>query len=176
MSSSKSRKTKRSRESDNGSTKQSRHSNQAPLNKRRLQVIAVSLTGLTIGATGFAVGFRASYEQQRVSPADPVPDVCLDHPTPAAIPAAQASTTIKFEVSGARANAQAVQPLPSDRDYIVRRGDCLWRIAHVHYGDANLWAELACYNGLSDPDDLPMGSRLKIPSRTKLLSEAAKTR
>lgn len=53
------------------------------------------------------------------------------------------------------------------KTYVVREGDCLSRIAAQQLGDANRYLEIAKLNAdqLKDPDDLPVGTQLKMPAR-----------
>jgi len=53
------------------------------------------------------------------------------------------------------------------REYVVRRGDTLSRIAGQQYGDAERWREIALHPDnvelVSDPARPPVGARLRIP-------------
>lgn len=51
------------------------------------------------------------------------------------------------------------------RQYLVRKGDTLARIARRELGDAAAWSVLADYNGLPSPDQITVGQRLWLPSR-----------
>jgi nucleoid-associated protein YgaU len=45
----------------------------------------------------------------------------------------------------------------------VRPGEALSRICRAHYGDASLAAAVAKYNGLTDPNAIQAGTRLRLP-------------
>ena len=53
------------------------------------------------------------------------------------------------------------------RQYVVREGDSLWRIADKRLGDAARYAEIAKLNAgiLDDEDSLSAGMRLRMPAR-----------
>lgn len=53
----------------------------------------------------------------------------------------------------------AAQP----RQYVVLKGDSLWRIALAVYGDGKRWPEIAAANDLQDPAQISAGQRLIIP-------------
>ncbi|MHC4948959.1 MAG: LysM peptidoglycan-binding domain-containing protein [Planctomycetota bacterium] len=57
---------------------------------------------------------------------------------------------------------------PDDAVHAVGGGETLTSICRRHYGDAALVAALAAYNGLSDPDELRAGHRLRLPPATAL--------
>ena len=60
------------------------------------------------------------------------------------------------------------------RTYVVKRGDTLRKIARARLGDAALYARLAEFNGLRDPNRIAVGQRLEIPSRRDLRSPPAR--
>ncbi len=51
------------------------------------------------------------------------------------------------------------------KTYVVQRGDSLWKIAQKQYGDGRAWRKI--YNAnrgrISDPSDVPIGTKLVIP-------------
>ena len=47
--------------------------------------------------------------------------------------------------------------------HTVREGETLRGIARKLYGDPNLDVDLAAFNGLSDPNKIKVGQRLKLP-------------
>ena len=51
----------------------------------------------------------------------------------------------------------------SERTYEVRSGESLSTICHQTYGTAALTAALATHNGISDPDLVRAGQRLRLP-------------
>ena len=48
------------------------------------------------------------------------------------------------------------------RTYTVKKGDTLWGIATLFYGDGTRWRELASRNGVSDPKKLQIGKVLTL--------------
>jgi nucleoid-associated protein YgaU len=50
------------------------------------------------------------------------------------------------------------------RTYIVRKGDSLGEIAQRELGSARRWPEIVKLNHLDDPDDVPAGLALRLPS------------
>jgi nucleoid-associated protein YgaU len=49
--------------------------------------------------------------------------------------------------------------------YTVAKGDTLWSIAASRLGDGNRWRDIATLNQLSDPDDISVGQKLKLPAK-----------
>jgi len=54
-----------------------------------------------------------------------------------------------------------------NKQYVVREGDSLWRIAAEQLGDATRYTEIIKLNAdiIEDEDDIPPGLRLRIPAR-----------
>jgi nucleoid-associated protein YgaU len=61
-----------------------------------------------------------------------------------------------------RPKPPAAQP---SKQYVVREGDNLWRIANKQLGDGERFREIIKLNALEDEDYLTVGMRLKIPIR-----------
>lgn len=59
--------------------------------------------------------------------------------------------------------------------YYVKRGDSLQKIAKALLGDPKLYARIAEYNALRDPNRLTVGQRLEIPSRREIAPPPAPT-
>jgi nucleoid-associated protein YgaU len=55
---------------------------------------------------------------------------------------------------------------PSERTYVVEKGDSLWKIAKHHYGDGEKWRKIYEANRdlIKDPDLIHPGQRLRIPN------------
>lgn len=74
-----------------------------------------------------------------------------------------------FEPVNASASTRASRPVASkptaSKEYTVQTGDRLWDIAEQFLGDGKRYPEIVRFNGLSDPDHIPAGTKLKIPSR-----------
>jgi nucleoid-associated protein YgaU len=49
--------------------------------------------------------------------------------------------------------------------YVVQDGDSLSRIAARQLGNSGRYLEIAKLNGLKDPDNLTVGTQLKMPAR-----------
>jgi len=54
-----------------------------------------------------------------------------------------------------------------NRQYVVREGDSLWRIAAEQLGDGTRYEEISELNAdiVEDEDDIPVGLRLRMPAR-----------
>ena len=53
--------------------------------------------------------------------------------------------------------------------YIVQRGDTLGKISQDQFQDAGLWAQLAKYNKISNPNLIKTKQRIVIPSQAQLV-------
>ena len=53
--------------------------------------------------------------------------------------------------------------------YIVQRGDTLGKISQDQFQDAGLWAQLAKYNKISNPNLIKTRQRIVIPTKAQLL-------
>ncbi|MEI6533582.1 MAG: LysM peptidoglycan-binding domain-containing protein [Candidatus Roizmanbacteria bacterium] len=49
------------------------------------------------------------------------------------------------------------------KTYVVQPGESLWDIAQKRYGDGNLWTRIAETNGITDPNVITEGYKLKLP-------------
>ena len=66
------------------------------------------------------------------------------------------------------------QPEPAlFRTHEVRSGESLSAVAHRYYGDVGLTEALAEYNGITDPDMLWAGRKLKVPAAGDLTGNPA---
>ncbi|MDS4012539.1 MAG: LysM peptidoglycan-binding domain-containing protein, partial [Defluviicoccus sp.] len=59
--------------------------------------------------------------------------------------------------------ARAPQALAAEWLYTVRPGDTLWDVSESYLIDTGYWQRLQALNQVADPQDLPPGSRLRIP-------------
>ena len=50
-----------------------------------------------------------------------------------------------------------------NKQYLVQKGDTLFRIAKAHYGDGNRWQHIAAMNPGLTPATLKAGSRIVVP-------------
>jgi nucleoid-associated protein YgaU len=72
-------------------------------------------------------------------------------------------------ISANPAGAPAVTQTPGayapsgGRHYLVQKGDTLFRIAKVHYGDGNRWQQIAMANPGLTPTSLKAGSTIVVP-------------
>jgi len=57
-------------------------------------------------------------------------------------------------------------------EYTVVAGDTLWSISEKVYGTGFNWKMIADSNEISDPNNLPAGTKLKVPALTPTASEA----
>ncbi|GAA4601071.1 LysM repeat protein [Actinoplanes octamycinicus] len=60
------------------------------------------------------------------------------------------------------APAPTPAPVPK-RQYTVAKGDTLWKIARMMYGDGKRWKKIADANHITDPNKIKVGQRLVIP-------------
>jgi nucleoid-associated protein YgaU len=82
---------------------------------------------------------------------------------PGATPAASVSDDVLHLRLGAAAPVDPEEDLASGRDYhVVQPGETLSDIAQRLLGDARLATELARINGLSDPNSLTAGQRIRL--------------
>jgi len=79
---------------------------------------------------------------------------------------------IKSTLSGTRSSTtNPTKPRPKPpaarptKNYIVRAGDSVWRIAEKQLGDKERFREIIKLNALEDEDYLTVGQRLVIPAR-----------
>jgi len=76
----------------------------------------------------------------------------------------------KVKSIGRRLTSSETSKTPSVRQskqYVVREGDSLWRIAVEQLGDGTRYKEISELNAgiVEDEDDIPAGLRLKMPAR-----------
>ena len=57
-------------------------------------------------------------------------------------------------------------------EYTVVEGDTLWSISEKIYGTGFNWQMIADNNELSDPNNIPAGTKLKVPSITPTIAES----
>lgn len=60
--------------------------------------------------------------------------------------------------------APAVEPAPSNEDYVVQAGETLADIAERKYGDPNKWTIIAKANKSVNPNRMRVGTKLVLPS------------
>jgi len=82
--------------------------------------------------------------------------------TPAPAPAAPAPTTPAPATPAPTAPAASASAGPTK--YIVVRGDSLWKIAEVHYGNGGEWKKIADANTLRNPNLIHVGAELELPT------------
>lgn len=92
-----------------------------------------------------------SLTQNRARPVEPAPQQALPQPEP------QRPVVIEAPTAG-----KTVIP-PSFRDYTVRSGDTLEKIAKREYGKSSLWTVIAEANPLRDPRRLKAGDVIRLP-------------
>jgi nucleoid-associated protein YgaU len=104
--------------------------------------------------TGMAGEFADELDANGVAPTD----LDLPQPTPD---------------DGAATQGQEKENWTQDYELIVEPGQSLSKIAAAHYGSgpAPLVEALARYNGMSDPDQLAAGQRLRLPPLDLLLRQ-----
>ena len=67
----------------------------------------------------------------------------------------------------------ATEPIWARRPMPIVHGDTLWAITEVRYGrvDAALVRAVAVYNGIADPNDIPVGFVLLLPDEAVLYGD-----
>lgn len=66
-----------------------------------------------------------------------------------------------------------IVPDPTDQAYTVPAAaeDRLWLVADLFYQTSELWWVIALVNQILDPMQLPAGTQLRIPTKSRLASE-----
>lgn len=59
--------------------------------------------------------------------------------------------------------AQTATPAPTIKEYTVKPGDSLWKIAVSTYGSGYKWVDIARANSLTNPDIIHSGNVLRLP-------------
>jgi len=81
---------------------------------------------------------------------------------------------VKVELASAKKIAWRQNPtsggIRPQRRHVLQRGDRLGVIASREYGDAGYWRQIADFNGLQDPFNLPIGRQLLLPAMDELTS------
>lgn len=54
------------------------------------------------------------------------------------------------------------------KTYVIKRGDTLWAICRKFYGNPLLYAKLASYNNIKNPNLIYTGNTLKLPDKSQL--------
>jgi nucleoid-associated protein YgaU len=83
------------------------------------------------------------------------------------IPQLTDTQTKKSKVENVAVNTAKTQTAESAREYVVKSGDSLWKIAASNLGNGSRYEEIAELNAdvLDDGDNLTVGMRLKLPAR-----------
>lgn len=71
--------------------------------------------------------------------------------------------TPKQPTRGVIAKVQTKKVTLTEKNYTVKKGDYLWKIALEAYGDGYQWVKIAQANRLANPDLIHPGNVLKIP-------------
>ena len=58
------------------------------------------------------------------------------------------------------------------RQYVIKKGDTLGKVAKEFYNDYELYKKLAEYNGILNPDLVMLGQTIEIPSKAELIGGA----
>ncbi len=81
---------------------------------------------------------------------------------------------VKVELTSTKKIAWRQNPtsggIRPQRRHVLQRGDRLGVIASREYGDAGYWRQIADFNGLDDPFNLPIGHHILLPAVEDLSS------
>lgn len=83
-------------------------------------------------------------------------------PAPAAPAASAPAATAPAATAPATTTPAAAAPATTN--YVVAKGDSLWKIAAEKYGDGALWTKIADANALKHPNHIEIGDELEIPA------------
>jgi nucleoid-associated protein YgaU len=84
---------------------------------------------------------------------------------PTSKPTAKPTETKKAQAKVTPTKAPAKQTAPAG-EYTVKAGDTLWSIAERHYNSGYNWVDIARTNKLSNPGQLTVNQKLKLPKTT----------
>jgi serine/threonine protein phosphatase PrpC/LysM repeat protein len=100
---------------------------------------------------------------------DPEPTVTV---TPTSTPVSTPDPVITPEPTEEPSLAETPTPDPSSdgeiRTHTVVQGDTISKIARTYYGSSDYGAKLCEYNGISDPNKIVIGQKIKIPPKEML--------
>jgi len=75
------------------------------------------------------------------------------------------ATTAKKTEAVKSPETAASKESKSLKDYVVKENDTLWKIAAKQLGDGNRFKEIADLNKTANPDNLVVGTKLKLPAK-----------
>lgn len=84
-------------------------------------------------------------------------------PPSSAPPAPYAAVTPVYSRTPAAPASPSSTAGGAGRQYLVRKGDTLFRIAKTHYGDGNRWQQIAMLNPGLTPATLQAGATIVVP-------------
>jgi len=59
--------------------------------------------------------------------------------------------------------SQEIKETLGTNEYVVKKGDSLWKIAEVKYNDGYKWNQIAKENNLKNPSNIEVGQKLVLP-------------
>ena len=131
-----------------------------------------TLLSLALLSTGCQY-FRAQEDPGEVADVPPPPAQAYNGgfdagPGPEPMPEQPSAAGSAYEPApAAGATAAAAPPAapqqPAGQTYTIRKGDTLWSIAKQHYGNGQMWVEIAEANPSVDPQRLIVGSTITLP-------------
>ena len=71
-------------------------------------------------------------------------------------------TTVAYAMDNEPIAIESVKE-ENEREYVVKDGDTLGKIAEKYYGNSGYWEQLAEYNKMDNPNELHIGQIIKIP-------------
>ena len=133
---------------------------------RFMAVTALTLAALFITIVGFTVPEATTGESLIAD--RPATFISSQPPVvgPATIDPSETPTSSSESPTLVPTEGPAPQPtdIPNVNTYTVQPGDTLSSIAGRFYGDPGLWSIIAEANSLPDPNNVPVGAQLTIPS------------
>lgn len=131
----------------------------------RMALVALLIVFL-IGAGSYGYGLIREVmapKSQTVVHAPPAPTV--QEPVVSVQKKESPPSTSKAEEQPTAVTVPPPAQAPLYGEYIVQKGDNLWKIAEKLWGDPSLFKLLAEENGITNPSAIPVGKVLKVPQR-----------
>lgn len=80
-------------------------------------------------------------------------------------------TNIKTVIEEQLGKKEESADAPKEEEYTVKEGDTLFEITQSKYGDGYKYLEVAMLNKISNPDQIEVGSKIKLPEKLESKSK-----